>query len=207
MKNILLLIVAALLLTSVSTQAAEKNDSIKSNWTLGGITSLTFNQVSLKNWAAGGKNSMAGTFLFKTFANYKDDKKTWDNVLDLGYGMTKYTGEDVQKSEDKIYLSSQFGYNATANKLFYSALLDVKTQFAEGYKYTDKDTTRISDIFAPAYINFSVGMLYKPTTWFSMYLSPLTSKFTIVTDTVLSKTYGLDAGKKFKAEYGAYAKL
>lgn len=204
MKSFLIAIVMLGLTVASSAQAGA--DSL-SHWTLGGNTSLTFNQVSLRYWAAGGKNSMSGTFLFKTFANYKSENMTWDNTLDIGYGMTKYSHEDLQKSEDKIYLSSQYGYNAARQKLFYSALFDIKTQFASGYKYTSADTTRISDFFAPAYINLSLGLLYKPNDVFMAYLSPLTSRLTIVTDTVLSTTYGLDAGKKLRAEYGATAKI
>lgn len=189
-----------------SCYAAETADSTK-HWKLGGNTSFTFNQISFHNWAAGGKNSMAGTFLFKSFANYKSEKVTWDNTLDLGYGLTKYKDEDYQKSEDKINISSMFGYDAHKAKWYYSALLDFKTQFAKGYKYTDKDTTLVSKAFAPAYINLSLGMLYKPNDVFSFYLSPLTGRMTIVGDTLLSTGYGLDAGEKVRAEYGAYAKI
>lgn len=179
-----------------------------SHWTVGGNGSFTFNQISLKNWAAGGKNSLSGTFLSKTTANYKSDKATWDNVLDLGYGMMKYDGEDYQKSEDKILLSSVYGYDAAKQKLFYSASFDFKTQFANGYKYLGKDEREyVSKGFAPAYINFSVGMLYKPSDWFSFFLSPVTAHMTIVSDTLLSTSYGLDKGDKMRCEYGASAKL
>lgn len=194
------------LIFSTLASAAEVADSTKL-WKLGGNSSFTFNQISFHNWAAGGKNSMAGTFLFKTFANYKSEKVTWDNTLDLGYGLTKYKGEDTQKSEDKINLSSIYGYNAYKSKIYYSALLDVKTQFAKGYKYTDNDTILVSKAFAPAYINLSLGMLYKPNAVFSIYLSPLTGRMTIVGDTLLSTGYGLDAGEKVRAEYGASAKI
>lgn len=200
---------AACAVVASAQEAAETTEETapQSPWTTGGNASFTFNQVSLHNWSAGGKNSVAGTFLFKTFANYKTENCTWDNTLDLGYGMTKYQGEDFQKSEDKIYLSSTYGYNAVKQKLFYSGAFDLKTQFSEGFKYSDQDTIRISDFFAPAYITASLGMLYKPSDVFSFYLSPLTGKMTIVSDTILSERYGLEAGKKVQLQYGAYAKI
>ncbi len=192
----------------VSAQAQDEGEAApESPWTIGGNASFTFNQVALKHWSSGGKNSIAGTFLFKTTANYKSENATWDNTLDLGYGMTQYSGEDLQKTEDKILLSSTYGYNAVGGKLFYSASADLNTQFAKGYQYGDDDTTCISKFFAPAYITASLGMLYKPNDVISFYLSPITGKMTVVGDTVLSERYGVDAGDKVKLEYGAYAKL
>lgn len=201
------LMLSALLMLVVMGGANAQQDSI-SHWKVGGNGSFTFNQISLKNWAAGGKNSLSGTFLSKTTANYKSEKATWDNVLDLGYGMMKYDGEDYQKSEDKILLSSVYGYDAAKQKLFYSASFDFKSQFAKGYKYLGKDEKEyVSKGFAPAYINLSLGMLYKPNDCFSFFLSPVTGHITVVSDTLLSKSYGLEQGDKVRMEYGASAKL
>lgn len=201
------LISTLLILAFATISYAQETADTTKHWTKGGNISLTFNQISFKNWAAGGKNSMTGTFLFKTFANYKSENVTWDNTLDLGYGLTKYKNEDMQKSEDKISLSSTYGYNAYKQKFFYSANFDFKTQFAKGYKYTDIDTICVSKAFSPAYINLSLGILYKPSDVFSFYISPVTGHLTIVNDTILSTTYGLEAGDKLRAEYGAYAKI
>lgn len=201
------LMLSTLLMLVVMGSANAQQDSI-SHWKVGGNGSFTFNQISLKNWAAGGKNSLSGTFLSKTTANYKSEKATWDNVLDLGYGMMKYDGEDYQKSEDKILLSSVYGYDAAKQKLFYSASFDFKSQFAKGYKYLGKDEKEyVSKGFAPAYINLSLGMLYKPNDSFSFFLSPVTGHITVVSDTLLSKSYGLEQGDKVRMEYGASAKL
>lgn len=188
--------------------AAVENAAPESNWKTGGNGSFTFNQISFKNWAAGGKNSVTGTFLFKTFANYKSENATWDNTLDLGYGLTRYKGEDVQKSEDKIQLTSNYGYNAYAHKWYYSALFDFKTQFANGYKYdgsTIIDT--VSKFMNPAYINLSIGMLYKPSDVFSLYISPITGRTTIVSDTIFAPDYGVDRNKHARFEYGATVKM
>lgn len=177
-----------------------------SKWKTGVFTSLTVNQIALKNWAAGGKNSFTGTWLGNAYANYKSDKATWDNTLELGYGIMRYKGEDYQKSEDKIHLSSVYGYDAARQKLFYSGLLDFKTQFGKGYKY-DVDTTLVSRFMAPGYLNISLGMLYKPNDKLSIYLSPVAAKMTIVSDTVFSTTYGVDEGENVRGEFGATAKI
>lgn len=186
--------------------AAETPAQPASKWKTGVFTSLTVNQITLKNWAAGGKNSFTGTWFANGYANYKSDKATWDNTLELGYGIMRYKGEDFQKSEDKIHLSSVYGYDAARQKLFYSGLLDFKTQFGKGYKY-DVDTTLVSKFMSPGYLNFSLGMLYKPNDKLSVYLSPVAAKLTIVGDTVFATTYGVDEGENVRGEFGATAKV
>ncbi len=208
MKNIRLRVILSVFVMVLSVGLASAQQDSISHWKVGGNASFTFNQISLKNWAAGGKNSLSGTFLSRMSANYKSEKATWDNILDLGYGMMKYDGEDYQKSEDKILLSSVYGYDAAKQKLYYSASFDFKTQFANGYKYLgNNEREYVSKGFAPAYINFSLGMLYKPADWFSFFLSPVTAHMTVVSDTLLSKSYGLEQGDKIRCEYGASAKL
>ncbi len=201
---------AALLTQGIATaqeeaQAAEVA-APASKWKTGVFTSLTFNQIALKNWAAGGKNSFSGTWLGNAYANYKSEKATWDNTLELGYGLMRNKGEDYQKSEDKIHLSSVYGYDAAKQKLFYSALFDFKSQFGKGYKY-DVDTTVVSKCMSPGYISVSAGMLYKPNDKLSIYLSPLAGKITVVGDTCLSTIYGLDEGSHSRGEFGAIAKV
>lgn len=177
-----------------------------SHWKTGVFSSLTFNQIALKNWAAGGKNSFSGTWLGNAYANYKSDKATWDNTLELGYGLMRNKGEDYQKSEDKIHLSSVYGYDAAKQKLFYSALFDFKSQFGKGYKY-DVDTTLVSKFMSPGYISISAGILYKPNDKLSIYLSPVAGKLTLVSDTCLSTIYGLDPNSHSRGEFGAIAKV
>lgn len=194
-------------LAGVVLYAQESSDTLR-HWTTGGNTSFTFSQVSLTNWSAGGKNSMAGTFLFKTFFNYKKERVIWDNALDLGYGLTKQGSDNVVKTDDKLQVSSQFGYQA-AGHWFYSALADFKTQFDHGYQNPPINSVVISKFMAPAFLNVSLGMQYKPTDNFMLYLSPLSSKMTIVRDDDLSNAgaFGVDPGDKLRAEYGALVKM
>ncbi len=187
---------------------AQESKTDTTYWKAGGNSSFTFNQVSLTNWAAGGKNSMAGTVLLNTYFNYKKAKINWDNTINLGYGLTKQGSDNAFKSEDKIYVVSKYGYSA-GKKWFYSALLDFKTQFDYGYSDPPKNTTKLSEFMSPAYLNLSLGMDYKPSDHFSLYLSPLTSKMTIVMDDSLSNVgaFGVKEGKNLREEYGASVKL
>src|SRR5690554_7277071 len=77
-----------------------------------------------------------------------------------------------------------------------------------GYQDPPTNSNVISEFLAPAYMQFSLGMDYKPNDNFSLYISPLTSKSTIVMDDSLSKVgaYGVEAGEKYRGEYGASLK-
>jgi len=202
MKKILFL----LMLLPAALYSSEKADSLKS-WKFGGIATFNFSQVSLTNWAAGGRSSTSGVALFNVFGNYKKDNLTWENSLDMGYGLLKEQDNQVIKSNDKFDFNSKFGLKKT-EKLYYSTLFNFKTQFAPGYKYPNT-TDAISGFMAPAYITLSLGIDYKPAPALSIFISPLTGKMTIVSNDTLSAhgAYGVDPGKKVRLEMGSFAKI
>ena len=198
--------ILALWITTASF--AQEADTIQSNWKKGGDFTLTFSQVSFSNWAAGGKNSVSGVSLLNYSANYAKDRLNWENTFQVGYGLLKEGTQDLIKSEDKMDFSSKLGYKISdESKWLYSGLFNFRSQFANGYKYPDTENV-ISTLFSPAYITLALGADYKPSDMFSLFLSPLGSKFTIVTDEDLSAegAFGVDKGKKFRAEMGASLK-
>ena len=78
----------------------------------------------------------------------------------------------------------------------------------KGFNYPD-DSTLISGFLAPAYILIALGMDYKPNDAFTILISPLAGKFTIVRDQNLANTgaFGVEPGKKIRKEFGASLKL
>ncbi|MBS1537493.1 MAG: DUF3078 domain-containing protein [Bacteroidetes bacterium] len=215
MKNILYVIAITFIsLASVRAQNSSTNVS-DTSWKLGGFVSVNVNQVSLNNWAAGGESSFSLTGLFNFFANYRFENASWDNSLDLGYGVIKSDGNPMRKNEDKIELNSKYGQLAEGN-FFYSALMNFRTQFANGYNYPN-DSIEISSFVAPAYITAALGLDFRPKPYFSIFLSPATGRITIVTNQVLadSGAFGVDKavfdasgkkvsdGKNTRIEFGA----
>ncbi len=172
-------------------------------WKTGGAAGLNFNQVGLKNWSAGGENSLAVNGLLNLFANMKKDKISWDNTLELGYGLVKQGELGVRKSDDKIVLTSKFGREAVEH-WSYAGLLDLRTQFANGYDYKTNPKTKISEFMSPGYMTLSLGAEYKPSENFFALISPLTGKITFVLDDTLSHygAYGVDPGKSVRSELG-----
>ena len=173
-------------------------------WKTGGVFAVNLSQTSLKNWAAGGQNSVAVNGIFSVFANLKKGNSAWDNSLDIGYGLLKQGVEDFRKTDDKIDLVSKYGQKAFSN-FYYAGLVNFKTQMTEGYNYPDK-TSPISDLFAPAYLLAALGLDYKPNAYFTAFIAPVTAKFTFVLDDKLSAAgaFGVDPGSKVKSEMGGY---
>lgn len=203
-----LLAVLLIFLGSVSAMSEESADTVK-GWKTGGVLSLTGSQISFTNWAAGGENSISANSFINLFANFKKDKMTWDNTLDLGFGMMKQgMGEESRyyKTDDKIDFSSKYGQYAFEH-WYYTGLVSFKSQFTEGFKKIT-DTVRISNFLAPAYLNISIGMDYKPTDNFTLFISPFSGKITYVTDTMLSAAgaYGVTPGETVRYEFGGYVK-
>ncbi|NNC84100.1 MAG: DUF3078 domain-containing protein [Flavobacteriales bacterium] len=200
MKQRALTIACAILFTSgVWAQEAAQDTT----WKTGGLVAINLSQVSLTNWAAGGFSSISGNAALNLFANMKEGKNTWDNTLSLGYGLLKQGDDgDVQKTDDRIDLSSKYGREAWNPKWYYSALANFRTQFTEGLgsevELSDGSTERyvISDLLAPAYVLASLGLDYKPNDKFTVFISPVTAKFTIVNDDVLAAggAFGVDPG-------------
>lgn len=194
---------------------AQEADTLE-GWKTGGVFSVNFTQVSLTNWAAGGDNSISLNAITNLFANYKKGDNTWDNTLDLAYGLMKQGNQGLRKTDDRVDFMSKYGRKAYKN-WYYAVLINFRTQMASGYNYPD-DSTKISNFLAPAYLLGAIGMDYKPNDNFNVFISPLTMKTTIVNDTRLADAgaFGVDKaeyndlgikikdGKMFRAEYGGY---
>lgn len=215
MKKTILAILAISCSIPVLAQDAAPADT---SWKRSGLVGINFTQVNLSNWAAGGENSIAGMAMFKYAANYNDGKNTWDNMIDLAYGLTQKGDESPIKSDDKIDLSTKYGRYAFKH-WYYSALLGFKSQFTPGYNYPN-DSVEISNFMAPAYITVALGMDYKPSPAFSMLIAPLTGRIIIVNDQVLADAgaFGVDPaefdllgnkisdGENLRYEFGAFLK-
>lgn len=196
----------------------QQTDSLD-GWKVGGVFGVNLTQASFTNWAAGGENSVAINGLLSTFANYKKGSSSWDNTLNLAYGVLKQGEDGVRKTDDRIDFMSKYGYKAS-KRWYYAALVNFKTQFAAGYNYPN-DSTEISNFLAPAYALAAIGMDYKPHDNFTAFISPFTARMTIVNDRTMADAgaFGVDPaefdlvgnkiknGKTLRAEYGGYIRV
>ncbi len=190
----------------VNLKKIKKTNIIVPIWKIGGHTTLKFNQGYLSNWVQGGESSLSGLSISKYNVDYIYGKKSWDNDIEYKYGLIK-TGENkIRKNDDKLEINSKFGQEAYRN-WYYSLLFNFKSQLFKGYDYPN-DSVAVSSFLTPGYVVFSFGLDYKPNKKLTILISPLTSKFTIVRDTVKydQTKYGLSEDEKIRKEIGAYIK-
>jgi hypothetical protein len=172
-------------------------------------------QTGLTNWAAGGDNTVSMAAFIDANANWKKEEMFWNNRLQLDYGFLYASSKPIlQKSTDRIYLESKWGYKTEKmQNVYFSANYDFKSQFSTGYDYKSPGSTKNeagedligrelrqvwkdarvlkSGFLAPAYTNLALGIDWKPTKWLSINLAPLTGGFVIVKDEVLRKSYSM----------------
>jgi hypothetical protein len=150
----------------------------------------------LSNWKAGGRSAFSFLSVLKGYANYSNNSKLkWENSGEIRNGWIRQ-GDDIdqtQKNDDKLELISRLGVNAFKN-WYYSAEIDFKTQFFNGYNYPN-DSVPISTYMSPATTFIKLGLDYKPNKNFSLFLSPITAKYVFVRDTALidQTKYGVSA--------------
>lgn len=209
-KSFVALIFAIVITTAAHAQDV-RIDSL-SNWKKDFKAGLNLNQASFSgNWKAGGVNSFGFNALLNFKARYKKDKDSWDNEIDLTYGMVNNSGQGYRKTVDRVFVDTKYGRSLSKTWDF-AAALNFQSQFAKGYTYA-KDTagvergTMISDSFAPAFITMALGFEYHPTDYFKVRISPVAPRVTLVKEverfvTVDTPTpYGVQPGKFARFEW------
>ncbi len=194
-----------------SRTVKKEADTSRWNWKRGGLLSFNIAQGSLSNWASGGDNfSLAASGYFNYFFFYKKDKHTWDNNLDVNLGYVQTTSLGGRKNDDRFDFLSKYGYRIDSiGKLYLSTLFNFRSQFFDGLSYSNNIGTLSSSFLSPAYLILSLGLDYKPSDKFSFFLSPLTSRLTIVASDSLARkgSYGVPKGQHSINEIGAFATI
>jgi len=195
-----------------------KIDSL-SNWKKSFKAGINLNQASFSsNWKAGGVNSIGFNTFLNYKANYKKDKNSWDNEIDLLYGMVNNSGQGQRKTVDRIYLDTKYGRALNSKwDMFVSA--NFMSQFAKGYTYLTDPVTNlerdslISDFFAPAFVTTAWGFEYHPVSYFKVRLAPFAPRVTIVNNVERfvnadnPTPYGVKPGESTRYEWLAFQML
>ncbi|MEN7548346.1 DUF3078 domain-containing protein [Rapidithrix thailandica] len=204
--KLLVVLMAFLPLISVAQEQEEETK----NWKT--IHKFTFDLTQAAfsdNWKGGGVSNVALASRYNLKAGYKEGNFSWDNEVDLRYGLIKNKGEDMRKSEDLIFIDSKVGHKLSkAWSLFVG--LNFQTQFAKGYKFEEVNgeevKNQVSEFLAPGFLTTSIGFEYKPVDYFFVRLSPFAPRTTFVLDTTLykngvPKNYGVPIGDKVELEW------
>lgn len=200
-----------------NARTADDEKKMKENpdgWKVGGTGSLTFNQVGLKNWAAGGDPSISFLFLATPYADFKSGKHLWQNRLGAEYGLQKIRKEPFRKNSDRLELFTKYGYQISDNgKWYVGAYANLKSQFTNTRDYAAANNPIISKFANPLYVETALGIDYIPNDKFSLFISPIAAKMTIVSDDSIAirNLYGNDVNptdgkiQNFRAEAGISA--
>lgn len=185
-KQFLFFIFLSMFFSAAATELVNDTSYWKSKYE----SAIGFSQSTMYNWTKGGeKSSFASNLIVNVFKDYKKGNITWNNYLGLGYGIARMQSiKQLRKTDDKINFLTKGGLYASKH-WDYTGFFEFKSQFSEGFAYPN-DSVHISRFMAPAYIQFSLGMNYKPVGYFSVFFSPVGSRLTIVTDTSLTNRKG-----------------
>jgi hypothetical protein len=222
MKKTVLVIAILSIIFKLAAQDAPTantpNAAKKKYWKFSGITGLNISQIGLWNWTGGGNNSGNAYVHANLLFTYKKNKLAWETTLNTEYGWmytsdtyfgSQYANRDTKypfrKSNDKIVLSSKFGYEF-AKSWFVTILGSFQSQYDKGYQYirdaNDEYRTLNSNILSPSYTDMSLGIDWKVDSLFSAYISPVAGRITTCLIDSLRNAYGVDTNKTFKAAFG-----
>jgi hypothetical protein len=181
-------------------------DSLIKKWKSGGNYTLTIGQGTLSNWAAGGDQfSLTVNTILQLYSYYRKGRNSWDNTLDIFFGYINTTSLGSRKNDDRFDLISKYGYSLN-KKINLATLFNVRSQFIRGYTYPNNVKTFASSFLSPAYIIFSQGLDFRPNKQISVFFSPITARWVVVTNPVLSARgeYGVKAGTNSIGQFGAF---
>ncbi|MEI7486974.1 MAG: DUF3078 domain-containing protein [Chryseobacterium sp.] len=167
-------------------------DTVK-HWSVLSKNSLMFNQAAFSNWVGGGANNigwLAGTDYNITYEKGKD---LWENIIVLNYGQNNTQGIGMRKTQDVINVSTNYG-RQFSKSWYLSGGAGLLTQFAAGYEDgNNPEAKKISNFMAPGYLNFGLGITYRPNDNLTVTMRPANARLTLVLDKELqlAGNYGL----------------
>ena len=192
------------------TPNPESEKEPEPSWTKKGKISFMFNQSAFSNWVSKGENTLAGNVSINYNFDYVKGKYSWKNNIITSYGLTKSKNtEFTKKTDDRLEFNSLLGVNADGY-WFYSALVNFKTQFTKGFKYSKDENgkeirTKYTNFFSPATILIGPGMLWEKNKNFKFNIAPATTKLVLVEkDLTLPNEayYGVEEGDNTRLELG-----
>lgn len=174
-----------------------------SYWRNNLIFGLNINQSAFSdNWSAGGVSSIAVGTNFDYKSEYNREGKDFTSELIMLYGKVKNRGQIEQKTNDRIFWDNKVSIAFSKKWNFYGSL-SFESQFDNGYTYSGVDSippTLISRFLSPGYLTESIGIEYKPVSYFSTRIGTGTARQTFVLDTALYHTitgnYGVPIGQR-----------
>lgn len=159
--------------------------------------------LQFENWTAGGDNTFSGLATLFAHHRYKRSKFAHDLTINARYGMN-YIDETPFKNVDELKISEVMSWDMQEGAWSYSATLNFRTQFGDGYE-SRTDQTLISAVLSPGYLDVSVGFTYAPSgAPYKVTLSPIAGNMITMLDDRLYEQglNGVPAGDRVYSSIG-----
>ena len=191
MRKLIFTLFIFILTLSLFAQTTPPANKTKHLWTTEGYFSFNVGQGGSRNWAAGSEKFTLQTAAYFNFqATRKWRKNIWENTLDLSYALTNSSSTGFRKTDDKIDFVSMFRHQISKkdNVVGFGAWFNARTQFHDGYDYTESPKKRISGIMAPGYLTLGPGFDIRVNKA-SLFVSPLAPRLILFTNQPYSFSY------------------
>jgi hypothetical protein len=206
---------------TAQTTPAKKTKKI---WDTKGTFSFNVGQGGSRNWAAGSERfTLQGAAYLNYQANRKWRKNIWENNVDLSFAIINANKLGFRKTDDKIDVTSLFRHSILKDKnvLGIGGFFNMRTQFHDGFDYSETPKRRISGLMAPGYFVAGPGFEVRSKRGTSLFVSPVAPRLIVFTnrpysfnyqggvkpdgtpETALSWHYNVDPVRKVRFELGA----
>lgn len=158
--------------------------------------------LQFENWTAGGDNTFSGLATLFVHHRYKQSKFAHDLTVNARYGIN-YIDKMAFKNVDELKISEVMSWDIQGS-WSYSATLNFRTQFGDGYE-SRTDQTLISAVLSPGYMDVSVGFTYAPSgASYKITLSPIAGNMITMLDDRLYEQglNGVPAGDRVYSSIG-----
>lgn len=195
------LLFALLPLGTLLAQDAPVEETTDPTWKFTGGIGFDLSGLGIINPRVGGGTSRFAVGGLGTFsANRKSDKSFWNNQITLQLAAQRQGRTSLsqpsgfQKNMDILRLASTYGYKIAGDKWYASADLLAQSQLLQTYrsnflKPVELDGNPdivVSRFLAPALVQFSPGITYKPNAHLTFQYSPVAVRFIYVADDSLA---------------------
>ena len=195
------LLFALLPLGTLLAQDAPAEETTDPTWKFTGGIGFDLSGLGIINPRVGGGTGRFAVGGLGTFsANRKSDKSFWNNQVTLQLAAQRQGRTSLsqpsgfQKNMDILRLASTYGYKIAGDKWYASADLLAQSQLLQTYrsnflKPVELDGNPdivVSRFLAPALVQFSPGITYKPNAHLTFQYSPVAVRFIYVADDSLA---------------------
>jgi hypothetical protein len=208
---------------AVKGKGIAADTSKKKNWKFGGTVGFAFSQQNSSYWIGVSEAFAVNLGLnVDLYGNGAWGKNVWDNTFRASYAFQNNQSTGFRNTADFFDMYSKYGRNLNQKKTLNAAMIfNFRSQFSNGYDYSVTPRRRVSGFMAPARMLLTPGIDFRPTSYFSLFFSPVAAKWVFFTndpfsfstnppppnEKPISESHGVDPYKKVNAQFGAFVSM